>query len=281
MDEITPQRIGEYLRIVFRSLWSENTGLPVGDIMADISQAIPLTAYERAEIPATHTPRYERAVRLAMAPYVKTGWLAKSKGRWFLTDAGKRACRSFTNAQAFYQEAARMLDEWRQSRADQVIVTDEAEEKAWEQVRSYLQGLQPYEFQSLIGDLLTAMGYTLAWVAPREKQRGFINFVIYTDPLGLSDPRIKVHVLHSGQPVLMEGMKTFISSLGSEDAGIFISSGGFTGSAIEEAYAQKSRRITLIDLESLFDLWVEYYDRLDQAGRQRFPLKPIHFLASL
>jgi len=72
-----------------------------------------------------------------------------------------------------------------------------------------------------------------------------------------------------------------MSGLAADEAGIFISSGGFTNSVIQAAHAQKSSRITLIDLESLFNLWVEYYDRLTQAGRQRFPLKPIHFLASL
>ena len=281
MDEITPQRIGEFLRIVFLRLWQESAGLPVGDVLAHIPQAIPLTDYEKAEILATHTPRYERAIRFATVPYVKAGWLEKSKGRWFLTDEGKRACRRFPNALAFYQEAARKLGEWQQNRPDQIIVTDEAEERAFEQVRNYLQGMQPYEFQSLIGDLLTTMGYHVAWVAPAEKQRGLINFVVHSDPLGLSNTRIKVHILHTGQPVLIEGLKAFMSGLAADEAGIFISSGGFTNSVIQAAHAQKSSRITLIDLESLFNLWVEYYDRLTQAGRQRFPLKPIHFLASL
>jgi restriction system protein len=72
-----------------------------------------------------------------------------------------------------------------------------------------------------------------------------------------------------------------MSGLAAGEAGIFISTGSFTRSVIEEAHTQSNRRITLIDLENFYDLWVEYYDRLDQAGRQRFPLKPIHFLASL
>ena len=62
--------------------------------------------------------------------------------------------------------------------------------------------------------------------------------------------------------------------------GIFISSGGFTRNVIEEAHAQAGL-ITLIDLEAFYDLWFEYYDRLTPAGRQRFPLKPIQFLAPM
>ena len=281
MTEIAPQRISEFLRIVFVRLWQEHAGLPAGDVLLAIPQAILLTEYESEPFPSSHLPRYERAVRLATPAYVRAGWLVKSKGRWYLTDEGKQACKSFTTAGAFYQEAGRILAEWRQNRSLQVLVTEAAEEMAWEQLRSYLQSLKPFEFQTLVEDLLTAMGYHLAWVAPPEKSRGFVNFVIYSDPLGLSIPRIKVHVLHSGQPVLLEGLKAFLALLGSGDAGIFISSGGFTRSVMEEAQALRASRLTLIDLEIFFDLWVEYYDKLTQAGRQRFPLKPIHFLGTL
>ena len=278
MSEIASRRIGEFLRIVFVRLWQERAGLPVAQVLAHIPEAIPLTESESGLSPSSHTPRYEKAIRLATAPYVKAGWLVKSKGRWLLTDEGKRACNSFPSAEAFYQEATRIMEEWRENRSVLALVTEEAEEKAWEQVRSYLLELRPYEFQILAGDLLTAMGYHLAWSAPAQKERGMVNFVLYADPLGISTPHIKVHVLHTGQPVLLEGLKAFMTVLGYGEAGIFISSGGFTGNVLEEAQAQTANRVTLIDLENFFDLWLEYYDRLTPAGRQRFPLKPIHFL---
>ena len=278
MSEIARRRIGEFLRIVFVRLWHESAGLPVGEIMAHIPEATQLSEFERDISPASHMPRYEKAIRLATSPYVKAGWLVKGKGRWLLTEDGKRACRGFSSADAFYQEAARTLDEWRASRSVLTLVTEEAEEKAWEQVRSYLLELRPYEFQILAGDLLTAMGYHMAWSAPPGKERGFVNFILHSDPLGITGPRIKVHILHSGQPVLIEGLKAFLPVLGNGDAGIFISSGGFTSNVIEETQAQTSNRITLIDLGNFFDLWLEYYDQLTPAGRERFPLKPIHFL---
>jgi restriction system protein len=281
MTEIAPQRVGEFLRIVFVRLWQESTGLPVRDVLTYIPEATPLSDFEMGFYPSTHTPRYERVVRLAATPYIRAGWLVKSKDRWVLTEDGKRACRSFSTADAFYQEAGRIHNEWRETRSLQVLASEEAEEMAWEQIRTYLQEMKPYEFQMLVEDLLTAMGYHLAWVAPPEKERGFINFVIYSDPLGLSAPRIKVHILHGGQPVLLEGLRAFASALGPEDGGIFISSGGFTSSVIKEAQTQRSSRVTLIDLDDFFALWVEYYDRLTEPGRRRFPLKPIHFLSPL
>ena len=280
MSEIAPQRIGEFLRIIFVRLWQENAGLPAADILAYIPQATLLTDYEIGVSPSTRTPRYEKAIRLATTPYVNAGWLVKSRGRWLLTEEGKRACKSFASAEAFYNEAARMLDEWHESRSVLALITEEAEEKAWEQIRSYLQEMRPYEFQQLVGDLLTAMGYHTAWSAPAQKERGFVNFVVYADSLGLGVPRIKVHILHSGQAVLYEGLKAFMSVLGAGEAGIFISSGGFTSSVMEEAQFQKTFQITLVDLEAFFELWVEYYDRLSHAARQRFPLKPVYFLAT-
>lgn len=279
MIEIAPQRLSEFLRIIFVRLWQENAGLPAWEVLAHIPQATALTEYEWGAYPSTHTPRYERAIRLATTPYVRAGWLVKSKGRWYLTDEGKQACKSFSSAEAFYREAGRIFTDWKQNRSLQALVTEEAEEMAWAQVRSFIQELRPYEFQTLVEDLLKAMGYHLAWVAPPEKSRGLVNFVIYSDPLGLSIPRIKVHVLHSGQPVLSEGLKAFVSLLGAGDAGIFISAGGFTRSVMEETQTQASSRISLVDLESFFDLWVEYYDKLTPEGRQRFPIKPIYFLA--
>ncbi len=277
MSEIAPRRIGEFLRIVFVQLWQESAGLPVGDILAHIPEATHLSEYESGISPSTRTPRYEIAIRLATIPYAKAGWLVKSKGRWLLTDDGKRACKNFPSVEAFYEEATLLFDDWQESRSLLALITEAAEETAWEQIRSYLQEMRSYEFQTLVGDLLTAMGYRMAWAAPPEKERGFINFVVHADPLGISSPRIKVHILHSGQPVLFEGLKTFMSILGDEDAGIFVSSGGFTGSVLEEA--QRSPRLALIDLEAFFDLWVEHYDRLTPAARGRFPLKPINFLS--
>src|SRR5664280_417791 len=112
MSEIAPQRIGEFLRIIFVRLWQESAGLPAADILAYIPQATLLTDYEIGVSPSTRTPRYEKAIRLATTPYVNAGWLVKSRGRWLLTEEGKRACKSFASAEAFYNEAAHILEEW-------------------------------------------------------------------------------------------------------------------------------------------------------------------------
>lgn len=67
--------------------------------------------------------------------------------------------------------------------------------------------------------------------------------------------------------------------LGDDDVGIFVSTGGFTRDAEEEARTQQSRQVTLINLYRLYELWIEHLSRLDEESKDLFPLKPIYFLA--
>jgi restriction system protein len=66
--------------------------------------------------------------------------------------------------------------------------------------------------------------------------------------------------------------------LSDKDVGIFVASGGFTRDAQTEARTQENRRITLIDLERLVELWIEHYATISDVQRQLLPLRPIHYL---
>ncbi len=161
------------------------------------------------------------------------------------------------------------------------MVVEEAEEKAWEQVQKYLLETRRLEFRTLIAELLQAMGYHVAWIAPPEKEHGNIDMVAYTDPLGAKGPRILVQIKHKGQPTTMEGMKSFLSTLNEKDYGLLVSSGGFTWEVTEEIGTDTFQKTTLLDLENFFDLWVKYYDKLSDEAKARFPLKKIYFLCWL
>ncbi len=101
----------------------------------------------------------------------------------------------------------------------------------------------------------------------------------WPDALGTQSPRIKVQVKRQTAAVSVDGLRSFMAVLGDDDVGIFVSLGGFTRDAQDEARLQATRRITLIDLERLFDLWVERYPTLQDEDRRRLPLQPIYFLA--
>lgn len=42
--------------------------------------------------------------------------------------------------------------------------------------------------------------------------------------------------------------------------------------------SRAGRRITLVDLNRLVELWIEHFDWLDDQARQMLPLKPIYLL---
>jgi restriction system protein len=138
--------------------------------------------------------------------------------------------------------------------------------------------MNPYEFQELVASLLRAMGYHVAWVAPPGKDRG-IDILAWSDPLGTRPPRIKIQVKRHEENIRVQDLRSFLAVLGEDDVGISVTTGGFTKDAEEEARTQERRKVTLIDLERLFDLWVEYYPKLDEPARRRFPIQPIYFLA--
>src|SRR5574340_1169498 len=159
MADITLNRIGELLRSVLELLWNKPGGLPAREIIAFLPEITTLSDYKKAYAPPSNVPRYEKYVRLATIPLVKAGWLVKNnKGRWYITDEGREACRRYENAQDLYKEALRIFDENRQSAPAIITAVEEAEEKAWEQIQRYLQASRRIEFQTLVADLLIAMG---------------------------------------------------------------------------------------------------------------------------
>ena len=283
MAEITPGRIGEFLRLVFEVLWNHPDGMPAAEVLAQIPSATALSDYERGYFPsAPNAPRYVKIIRMATLPLVKAGWMVKEKGRWTVTEEGRQAVRQFGTAEQFYAEATRLYREyyeWRGGRPALALTVEEAEESAWEQIQKYLQSMRPFEFLTCVGDLLRAMNYTVAWIAPPGKERGAIDMIVYTDRLGVSVPRIVVQVKHRGQATTLEGLRSFLSVLGQDDFGLLVSSGGFTGEAREQARTQERSHLALMDLEGFFDQWVDHYERLPVEARRRLPLKPVHFLA--
>jgi restriction system protein len=293
MADINRRRTGELLRITFELLWDRPEGMQAKDILEAIAHKTTLSEYERGHYPSSpDAPRYHKIIRFATIVLVKAAWLVKVKGRWILTEEGRAAYKKNKDPEDFYKEAARLYYEWKRGlpkkeeeieatdeKADKAVITfEEAEEKAWGQVQDYLQAMNPYEFQELVADLLRAMGYHVSWVSPPGKDKG-VDIIANIDPLGTKQPRIKVQVKRRESAINVEGLRSFLSVLGADDVGLFVSASGFTGDALAEARSQERRKITLVDLQGFFDLWKEHYDKLTQDARQRFPLKPIYFLA--
>jgi restriction system protein len=294
MAEVTRRRTGEFVRKLFEILQDHPDGLQAKDALASLQSRIQLSEYEKGSYDSGGM-RFEKIVRFATVDCVKAGWLLKHKGMWSLTDEGRKAYASQKDPEAFYRQAVKLYQQWKASQpeaepdsaeepADATsgkaasITFEQAEEQAWGEIGQYLRGMNPYDFQELVAALLRAMGHHVAWVAPPGRDGG-IDILALMDPLGTRPPRIKVQVKRQSQAVPVDGLRSFLALLGDDDVGLFVSAGGFTKDAEVEARTQEKRKVILVDLDRLFDLWVHYYDRLDDDARRRLPLKPIHFLA--
>jgi restriction system protein len=107
------------------------------------------------------------------------------------------------------------------------------------------------------------------------------SLVAHIDPLGTSTPRIKVQVKRRADKITVDGLRSFMALLGEQDVGIFVSTGGFTSDAESEARTKETRKLTLLDMKKLVDLWVEHYDKIEESDKRLLPLKPIYYLALL
>jgi restriction system protein len=245
---------------------------------------------------ASGTRRFEKIIRFATIECVKAGWLLKSKGVWSVTDAGKNAMLAYPDPEKFYRQAMHLYSAWKKSSvhleseqeseplsaaetaaAEASVTFEQAEEQAWNEIEAHLGSMPPYEVQDLVAGLLKALGYHIAWISPPGKDGG-VDIIAHVDPLGTQAPRIKVQVKRTAQKIDLQTLNSFLAIIDEDDVGLFVSTGGFTKDAEDTARKQTSRKITLIDLERLIDLWVSAYSKLDEKSRRKLPLSPIYFL---
>ena len=292
MAEVTRRRTGEHLRALFQILLEHPEGMPARDALAALVSKVELTDYEAGNYESGGR-RFEKIIRFATVDCVKAGWLQKQKGRWSITDEGQKAYLDLPDPEQFYRTAASLYRKWKKSQVEEdggdpeepeatsrtaAVTLEEAVESAWGEIDHYLSNMNPYDFQNLVGALLRSLGYHIAWIAPPGKDGG-VDLVATPDPLGIGSPRVKVQVKRQQQSVNVEGLRSFLATLGNDDVGLFVSLGGFTKDARDEARLQATRKVTLMDVERFYDLWVEQYPTLPDEDRRRLPLQPIYFLA--
>jgi restriction system protein len=296
MAEITRRRQGELLQAVLRALEDHPEGLPATEVLRGVEQSVGSTDFEKSEYPKQPgVRRFEKIVRFSTIGAVKAGWLVKNKGQWIMTDEGRDALSSFPDPEDLFRESDRLYRIWRKGQPDSddtvveegeeeadspsaAITLEEAEETAREAIHDYLSAMPPYDFQDLVAALLRAMNYHVAWIAPPGPDKG-VDIVAYNDPLGATGPRIKVQVKRRADKIAVHEVRSFMAVLSTNDVGIFVTTGGFTTEAQAEARQQESRRVSLLTMDDLIDLWVERYERLPESDKQLLPLRPIYYLA--
>jgi restriction system protein len=292
MSALDRKRRGELLRSVFDVLIDHSDGLAAKEVLREVEGRLGLTDHEAANYPGTETRRFEKTVRFQTINAVKAGWMVKEGGIWTPTEDGVAAHSRYSDPEQFLIEAQRLYKEWEATQpapeqssqeeeseeeiSDASLTLERAEEAAWEQVRTYLSKMDPYDFQHLVAGLLRGMGYDVTWVAPPGKDRG-VDIQALGDPLGTKGPRVKVQVKREQSKSDAPTLRAFASVLHEGDVGVFVTLGGFTSDA-EAEVRDSARRIRLIGPFQLFELWARYYESMTAEDRRRLPVKFVPFL---
>jgi restriction system protein len=231
MAEITRKRIGEIVRKVFEVLLPHPEGMRAKDLLAQVEQSMTLSEFEKSDYPnRPGVRRFEKTARFATIAPVKAGWLIKSKGRWILTEDGKSAYEQFKDPDTLAKRASELYRQWKAGQPETIpegeesaaasatTTLEEAEELAWAEIEEHLRSMNPYDLQALVAALLKAMGYHVSWISPPGPDQG-IDIVAHTDPLGASNPRIKVQVKRHAKSIDADGLRSFMALLGHQDVG--------------------------------------------------------------
>lgn len=272
-------------------------GLAAKDVLRQVSEIVPPTPFEAADYPKRPGDRrYEKIIRFSTIPFVKAGWLVKTKGTWSTTDEGLAAFdKAGSDVESWFRAAEAKFREWKKDQPEPGAVPDineaeseeaavsttfeEATEAAFADIRAHVEAMSPYDFQDLVAALLEAMGYRVLWVAPPGPDRG-VDILAGSDPLGVQEPRIKIQVKHRfASSTDVADLRAFMAVLGARDVGIFVSAGGFTKAARDEARNHETRRLTVLDLEQLLDLWISHYGKIAEDKKLMLPLRPVYYLA--
>lgn len=155
-------------------------------------------------------------------------------------------------------------------------IIEDTEGKGRQAIEDRLAALDDNALEAFVAGLLRAMGYYTR-VAGGGADGG-VDVRAARDPLFSQGPYLKVQIkARPTTPMDPSPLRALVGVLRPGERGIFVSSGGFTPAA----RAESSDTLTLIDLPQLQQLYVQYYEQVDEQTRALLPLKKLWFPAGL
>ncbi|EKD99447.1 MAG: hypothetical protein ACD_22C00256G0020 [uncultured bacterium] len=276
----------------------KNSGgsLPSKEVMEKIGQDLDLSDWEKERYEKSGYIRWQSILHFYTIGALKAGYLTKNRGTWFITPEGEEALKMEpADLLLVVDEAYR---KWaKENVSEEEVVTDlggdivleqqnieanlqQLEGRAHEGLIEYIKSKNPYEFQDMVAALLEAMGYYISFIAPKGRDGG-LDVVVYSDPLGAKEPRIKVQVKH--RPESSIGANDIRALLGllnkTGDVGLFVTSGNFSPDAVRFA-RDSHQHIDLIDIQKFVTLWQDFYSKMTDESKEMMPLRPIYFLGN-
>ncbi len=148
--------------------------------------------------------------------------------------------------------------------------------KAHEFIKDKILDLNWEEMQELVAGLLRGMGYKTT-IALKGPGRGW-DITASPDGLGLEEPRIIIEVKHRSGQIGSKEIRSFTGGLRQGNKGLYVSTGGFSKDSKYEA-ERSNVPVTLIDLDMLVKLIIQYYDNFDGDTKALIPLIKIYWPA--
>lgn len=275
----------------------ENNGeIPRKELIKRITEEVKFEAWELERYQSNGQLKWLTIFLFYSIDFIKAGWLIKNKGIWYITPEGVSAYK--LGPERMLEDAGKAYRAWRatepktsepqlereenvQNEQIQKATLDELEAQAFETIGAYIESIDEYKFQRIVGVLLKAMGLYIDFEAPPGKDGG-VDLIAYKDPLGIEKPRIKIQVKKYAEQYKIDvkpirELKGILNN--NEHVGIFITSSSYTKDA--ESFARNSDiHIKLIDRKEFIRLWQNNYAKMNEEEKALLPLHPIYFLGS-
>jgi restriction system protein len=297
MDKkLAPSRVlaSKTIYAAFKILKMNDNEMSIKELLNEMERKIEFNDWEKGRFEKSGQLRWQSVFHFFSIDCVKTGYLIKNNGIWYLTPEGIEA--EGMGEETLFENITKGYKKWKKETItadddlsdeketeeeidgkEDLLIYTELQEKAIEGMINYINKKNPYEFQDLVAALLRGMGYFTPFVAPKGKDGG-VDIIAYKDPLGTTAPRIQVQIKHREKTATsVKEIRELMGLLKNNDVGIFVSSGGFTPDAKSTARTSNNH-LELIDQNRFIELWQNFYDKLPDKDKNLFPLKPLYFL---
>ena len=256
----------------------------ISDVVEELSVSFQLSEEERAELlPSGKQTRIANRVHWARSYLKQAGLVSNPRRGWYeLTEQGRSALSDTSEINSKYLE---QFDEFQDFKSrtrggdtgeehlapDDSETPDESIQAAHKRLNAalaanlldYVRSASPAFFESLIVELLIAMGYggstEDAGRALGQSGDNGVDGVIDQDPLGVDQIYLQAKRYGANNLVGPGDIRDFYGALSIHRAtkGIFVTTSGFTSSGIQTA-ASLGSRIVLIDGPELAKLMIRY-----------------------
>ena len=93
--------------------------------------------------------------------------------------------------------------------------------------------------------------------------------------LGFEQPRVKAEVKHRKAAMTAQDVRSFRSTIGPNEKGLYVSTGGFTADALREP-EKAGPPLVLMDRDQFVELLLENYEALQPEFKAMLPLKRVY-----